>query len=207
MMLKKGRYTLLFSLLIFGVYIFELAFQTKFFLLGIIPRDIGRLYGIMTYPLVHSGAKHLFSNLSVFVPLCFIIELLYPKKIFSVFWMSYIFSGIILWLIGRANVHIGASGFVYAISFFIITHSLITRNKKQFALVFIVLLLNNGIVFGLLPVQEKVSWEGHLSGAVAGVLIGLLLKAESVNVTGDDYSTVSVSDDFEFTYMYKKKEA
>jgi len=207
MFLKQFRFTIIYSVLIFGVFLWEQVFGFNVVQFGVIPRNFDRLYGIITYPLVHSGAKHLFSNLSVFVPLFIIIEITYKKKTFSVFWLNYIISGIILWFIGRANVHIGSSGVVYAISLFIITSSILKKNMRQVALVFIVIILNNGIIFGMFPIQEKVSWEGHLAGAIAGIIVAFLLKERTMDKVDNlpEYSNFSVSDEFSYKYMYKKK--
>lgn len=142
---------------------------------GIHPRNIEFLHGIITAPLVHGDASHLLNNLMAFLVLSALLFLVYNDLAKKVFILSWLFTGIFMFLFARGEyVHIGASGVVYAFIFFLITSGIIHRNRKTLVVTLIVTLFYGSAVWGLFPLQRGVSWDGHLSGAVVGFLLALL---------------------------------
>lgn len=84
-----------------------------------------------------------------------------------------------MFLFARGEVvHIGASGVVYALIFFIMISGFIVRTQTPATFSIIVLTYYGSSVWGLLPIQEGVSWDGHLAGAVTGALLALINKRE-----------------------------
>ena len=95
----------------------------------------------------------------------------------TVLWV-YIMSGVWLWIAGRANFHIGASGIVYALFGFLFVSGLIRKHLKLMALSFLVIFLYGSLVWGIFPVDEKISWEGHLFGLLSGIAVAVVYRKQ-----------------------------
>jgi membrane associated rhomboid family serine protease len=88
-----------------------------------------------------------------------------------------VISGAAVWLVASPNtVHIGASGLVYGYAAFLIAWGLVTRRASSILVAVLVVLLYGGLVFGVLPTQEGISWQGHLFGAIGGIVMALVLS-------------------------------
>ena len=83
-----------------------------------------------------------------------------------------------MWLFARPVHHIGASGVVYGLLSFVLFSGIFRRNLKSIALALSVTVLYSGYFYGLLPLNEKISWESHLFGALVGVLVAYLFKGQ-----------------------------
>ena len=92
-------------------------------------------------------------------------------------WLFFI-AGIWLWAIGRPNFHIGASGVVYALASFIFFSGLIKKQNKLSAASLLVIFLYGSMIWGVLPIYDGVSWEGHLAGLLAGLLMAIFYRKE-----------------------------
>ena len=89
-------------------------------------------------------------------------------------------SGLLTWVIAREAFHIGASGIVYLLFSFVFFSGII---KKQFQLVavsLIVIFLYGSMVWYVFPIKEGISWEGHLSGFVVGVIFAYIFKQKGI---------------------------
>lgn len=146
---------------------------------GVIPRSVVGLRGILFSPLLHGNWAHLFSNL---VPLGVMLGLLAftrGRSLWPITGAIWVVTGIIVWLIGRpASVQIGASGLIYGLAAFLVITAWRQRDLKSAVAALVVIFLYGGIVWGLLPSQPGVSWEGHFAGAIAGVLVGWRRRVE-----------------------------
>jgi len=139
---------------------------------GVIPRSIVGLRGILFSPLLHGNWEHLLANI---VPLGVMLGLLAFSRgrslwpITATLWVA---SGVGVWLVGRpGSIQVGASGLIYGLAAFLVTTAWIQHNLKSALAALAVIFLYGGIVWGVLPPRPGVSWEGHLVGAVAGILI------------------------------------
>jgi membrane associated rhomboid family serine protease len=145
---------------------------------GVLPRSLKGLRGIFLSPLLHSDWKHLFNNAVPLVVLGASLRYFY-KDIAKEIWLwSWLMSGLWLWTIGRPNYHIGASGLVYALAAFLFFSGLFRRHSKLMAISFVVVFLYGGMVWGLFPIKEQMSWEGHLAGAMAGIILAWWFRQE-----------------------------
>ena len=90
--------------------------------------------------------------------------------------MLFIFSGIGLWLIGRENFHIGASGLVYGMAAFLFFIGMFQKDFKLRAISLIIVFLYGSLVWGMMPVLIKISWEGHLAGMLAGLIVAFFFR-------------------------------
>ena len=175
LLLRSGFWPLLFVVLILLVKLMEEILGSSFSGYGLRPKSTDGLIGILTYPFLHKDFGHLFSNS---IPLLFLGTALfyyYRKASGMIFLQLFLISGVWLWLLAKAgSVHIGASGLVYGLAAFHITAGLIKRNHRLMAFALLVLFLYGSLVWGVFPdffPKRNISWEGHLTGMAAGVLL------------------------------------
>lgn len=140
---------------------------------GLIPRTIIGSIGIITSPFFHSDPIHLISNTIPFLFLGVTLFFYYPDKAKKVFLGCYILTNVLVWLFARQETHIGASGIVYALATFLIAYGLVKREKQSLFISMVTLLLYGSIYSGLLSLEEGVSWESHLIGALVGLGLAL----------------------------------
>ena len=130
-------------------------------------------------PFLHGDLSHLFSNSFPIIVLGFIILQNYRSIAWQLlFWLTAM-SGFWTWAIGRPSHHIGASGVIYGMAFFVFFSGILRRDTRSMALAMLVTFLYGGLVWGLLPIQIGVSWEGHIAGAVAGVICAIYFREEA----------------------------
>ena len=144
---------------------------------GVIPRTLPGMIGIVMSPLLHGSIFHLISNT---IPLLFLGSVLYffyPVLAPTVFFRAYFWTNLLVWLFARPNsVHIGASGIVYALAFFLIFFGIFYRDFRSLVITVIVFILYGGVFYGILPSDPHVSWESHFAGALVGIGSALTLS-------------------------------
>ncbi len=170
------KYPLFFLLIMWGVKIFEILYNTSYIDLGVLPRSFKGLKGIVFSPFIHKDLSHLINNSMPIIVLGSSLSYFYPRIKFRLVLWLYFTCGILLWGIGRSSFHIGASGFIYALASFIFFSGLMKKNKRLSALSLVVVFIYGSMFWGLLPTHENVSWEGHLSGLIAGLIIAFFFK-------------------------------
>jgi len=143
--------------------------------LGIYPRSLSGLTGIFFAPFLHGGWTHLISNLIPFAVLGWLVCQYSIKRFWLVFIFTALGGGLLVWLFGRGNIHVGLSGVLYGLWGFLICYGFIHRSFKAIAISVVVVFLYSGFIWGVLPQRPHVSFESHLFGAIAGVLIGFYL--------------------------------
>lgn len=148
---------------------------------AIVPLNTQKLPGVLLGAFVHGSWDHLWGNLFALIAFSTLFLIQFPTRWFQFWLLQHIIASFLLWLIGSMGVanpqvevaHIGASIWVYAFGGFILTMGILQRTKQSMSIFFLVLLLFGGFFWGLLPVDPKVSWQGHLSGLITGVLIAI----------------------------------
>jgi len=167
---------LTFPISLWFIHIISMVLDIYPYKLGILPRNISGLNGVLTTPLIHSNFSHLISNT---VPL-FIMGLgiffFYPKAAYKVFAFVYFCTGVLVWLFAREVYHIGASGIVYAFVSYLFFSGIFRRDNKSITLSLIVVFLYGGLVWGVLPGLEGISWESHLFGAISGLVASFIFR-------------------------------
>jgi len=156
----------------------EIVFDTDFIQFGIFPRKISGLKGILTFPFIHADWKHLFNNSTAIIILGTMLYYFYRDVANKSLLWVYLLSGVWLWVGGRANFHIGASGVVYALFGFLFFSGLIRKHLKLMALSLMVVFLYGSLVWGLLPIDHQISYEGHLFGLLAGVVVAIVYRKQ-----------------------------
>jgi membrane associated rhomboid family serine protease len=139
---------------------------------GIIPRTLRGLAGIFIAPLLHGNLFHLMGNTIPLFFLALTIIVFYKKTGPNVFWLIYFLSGILLWCFGRNGNHIGISGVIFGLFAFLIVSGFL---RWKFLLVVISLVIGfvygGSMLFGMLPTDKGVSWDGHIIGAITGIAV------------------------------------
>ena len=143
---------------------------------GILPRDLIGLRGILFAPFLHGNFAHLIANTIPFLTLGWFVMLRETSDFFVVTGITMLVSGLGVWLFGSAGLHIGASGVVFGYLGFLLARGYFERNIPSILLSVIVGFLYGGAIWGVLPTQPGVSWEGHLFGFVGGVIAARFLS-------------------------------
>ncbi len=138
---------------------------------GIRPGSTDGLSGILVAPLLHGGFGHLVANTVPVLVLGFLVLLSGVRQWLAVTAIVWVVGGVGTWLFGGVGtVHLGASGLVFGWLTYLVLRGLFTRNAMQILVGVFVFLIYGGLLLGVLPGQPGISWQGHLFGALGGVL-------------------------------------
>lgn len=143
--------------------------------LGIQPRTLGGLDGILWAPLLHAGWPHLFANtvaILVFGFLAMAGGIGQWAAVTATIWLA---SGIGVWLTGADGVTVGASGLAFGWLAFLLVRGIFNRSLGQLAIAAVLLAYWGSTLFGVLPGKPGISWQGHLFGALGGILAAWLV--------------------------------
>ena len=151
-----------------------------FYKYGVMPGALESWKGVLFMPLLHSHEEinHILNNSIPTAVLLGAIVYYYRQIAVRVFFLSWLFTGLGVWLIATNNnaYHIGMSGVIYAMAGFLFTSGIIRKYKPLQAISLFVAFLYGGMIWGVFPMKEHVSWEGHLSGLVVGILLAILYR-------------------------------
>ncbi|HYN90374.1 MAG TPA: rhomboid family intramembrane serine protease [Thermoleophilaceae bacterium] len=138
---------------------------------GIEPRELDGLDGVVTAPFLHVGFAHLVANTIPFVVMGLVVALEGARRLLAVFAIVALVSGLGTWLVAaEGSIHVGASGVVFGFSTYLIVRGWFNRRAGQIAIGLVVALVWGGALLGGLEPQEGISWQGHLFGAIGGVV-------------------------------------
>ena len=145
--------------------------------LGIFPRTISGLQGVVFSPFLHSDLNHILNNSLPLLILSTALIYFYREVSLKVLAYGVLLSGILTWIIGRDSYHIGASGLIYVLVSFIFFKGLRTQYYRLMALSMAVVLLYGGMIWYVFPeVDHTISWEGHLAGMITGFVFAIRFK-------------------------------
>ena len=171
------------------VKMIEVFFHLDFSFLGIKPLSSEGIPGILLFHFIHGDWQHLFANT---IPILVLGSALYYfyRQIANKILLILIFTtGLLTWCGARSGTHIGASGLVYGLTFFLMLSGFIRRDRKLIIISLIVVFLYGSLVWGLYPkyaIENNISWEGHLSGFVMGIVLAIFYKNEGYVMEDDD---------------------
>jgi membrane associated rhomboid family serine protease len=127
-------------------------------------------------PLLHGSVGHLAANAFSILILGTLAGTLFPQATVRALPLIWLVSGLGTWWIGLRGFHIGASGVTHGLGFMVFTLALLRRDRPAIAAALIAFFFFGGMLLTVLPQEAGVSWEYHLSGALAGVLSGLIWR-------------------------------
>lgn len=170
----------LFVAVMWSVEVIDLLPHTPFDAWGIRPRTLRGLVGIVTAPFLHAGFGHLIGNTIPFLVLGCLIAMSGVRRFLEVTAIVMLTAGLGAWLTGPSNTdHIGASGVVLGYVTFLLARAVFERKMVYLAGGLVVLFLYGGVLWGLFP-KPGISWQGHIFGAVGGVVAARFLHSEAV---------------------------
>ena len=138
---------------------------------GIVPRNVTGLRGIVFAPFLHANFAHLIANTLPFASLAWFVMLRRMRDFVIVSLLVMLIGGLGTWLIGQSHsVHIGASGVIFGYLGFLLARGFFERSWVAVSLSLAVAFVYGGALWGVLPGQAGVSWQGHLFGFIGGVL-------------------------------------
>lgn len=167
---------LLFVIAIWVVFWIEIRWALDFNYLGVKPRSIEGLRGVLFSPFIHGSLKHLFNNSIPLFVLTSALFYFYRSIRWQVLLWGLFTTGILTWLIARPAYHIGASGIVYLLASFLFFKGIRSKQYQLTALSLAVIFLYGGLLWYVFPIDPQISWEGHLSGLIAGFLFAFVFK-------------------------------
>lgn len=156
-----------------------IVFRGRLDYFGIVPGSIIGLRGILFAPFLHGNFVHLAANTIPFVTLGWLIMLRETSDFFVVSVISTIVSGLGVWLFAPPHsIHIGASGVVFGYLGYLVFRGYFQRSPGSILLSLIVLFVYGSMIWGVLPTQIGISWQGHLFGFIGGAIAARILSPQ-----------------------------
>jgi membrane associated rhomboid family serine protease len=160
---------LTFLMLIWAVYFASLALPLNQF--GLVPRTTQGLIGIITAPFLHGSLMHLVNNSISFILFAVILAMLEGNKMFTKVALMIVIGGTLTWLLARSANHIGASGLIFSLLGYMLLAGWFSGKLKYLVVSLALIFFYGGMIFGVLPGQPGISWDGHLFGFIAGIIV------------------------------------
>lgn len=182
-------------MLMWGVHLLDLELGLNLRRYGLRPLDWSGSVGVLTSPLLHGSFEHLINNSVPALVLGWSLFYFYKEISLRVLLISWIGTGILVWLTARPSVHIGASGVVYALTAFLFVSGFLRRHKSLMAISFIVTFLYGSFIWGVLPLKIGVSWESHLWGGLIGVVLAIVYRKIGLQKPVHDWGEDDDSDE------------
>ena len=177
----KHYWILFFLLLLWLIHFANIHYHLNLYKLGVFPRTLDGLLGIVFAPLVHSSVdnNHLINNSVPFLILTWAIFYFYRPIAWRVLFFSWIITGLSVWFFGRSSFHIGISGVIYSQLFFLFFSGVFRQDSRLLTVALLVVFIYGSMIWGIFPYDWKISYESHLSGALVGVLLSRYYKQEN----------------------------
>ncbi|AXG78412.1 rhomboid family intramembrane serine protease [Streptomyces paludis] len=147
---------------------------------GLSPREVGELRDVIPMAFLHHGFDHLMSNTVPLLILGFLAALTGLRRFAAVVLTIMIVGGLGVWLTAADNtVTAGASGVVFGLLGYLLVRGFVDRNAVDIVTGLLVLLFYGSALWGVLPTNSAVSWQGHLFGLIGGVMAAFMFRREA----------------------------
>lgn len=151
-----------------------------FYTYGVRPHDLVSLRGILFMPLIHAKdeIEHILNNSLPIAVLLSALIFYYRAIALRVFVLSWLMTGIGVWLFATNSFsyHIGMSGVIYAMAGFLFTSGVIRRYLPLQGISLFVVFAYGSLIWGIFPIEPRISWEGHLAGLLSGVFLAFVYR-------------------------------
>ncbi|MGB0895897.1 MAG: rhomboid family intramembrane serine protease [Flavobacteriaceae bacterium] len=162
------------------VFLFEINYGFNFNQFSIYPRKLESIGGVLASPFLHSDLSHITNNTLSFFVLMLIVRFFYQANYIKIFVFGLLLSGLLTWCIARPAYHLGMSGVIYVLASFIIAKSFFSKQYNLIAIAFTVIFIYGSMIWYVFPIDQNISWEGHLSGLISGIVLSFFFKNELV---------------------------
>lgn len=174
-----------FTVLLWAIEVVDAATDHRLDQYGVRPRTDEGLLGILFAPMLHGGWAHLEANTVPVLVLGFLTLATGIARGLLATAIIWVVGGLGVWLLaGGHSVHLGASGLVFGWIVYLSVRGIVNRRFREIVLGLLVLVIYGGVLWGVLPGQPGVSWQGHLFGAAGGALAAVLLSDERLAGAG-----------------------
>jgi len=162
------------------VFALDYLFGLKLYEYGLRPQEWSGLWGILTSPFLHSTRDfgHILNNSIPAFLLTWLLFYHYRKIATKSFLWILLLTGLGTWIIGKPSYHIGMSGVIYGLTGFLVFSGFFRKTMRVAAISLFVVFIYGSLIWGVFPVQVGVSWEGHLSGLIAGILVAIVFREQ-----------------------------
>lgn len=178
--LEAVAYPFLLLALLWSIFLLEKFYPAEAIQLGVLPKQIEGLKGVLLSPLIHapSDISHIINNSLPAAVLTGALVYFYKNISFQVFLLSWLISGLLVWLVAEDNghYHIGFSGVIYALAAFLFTSGTLRKYRPLQGISLFVVFIYGSMIWGIFPLKEGISWEGHLFGLLTGVFLAFLYR-------------------------------
>lgn len=202
---KSLYFPLTFLVLIWLVKFSEVVFDFELIFLGIYPLATKGLIGIITAPLIHADFNHLYANSIPLFVLSVSLFYFYRQIAHKVFFLIYFITNIWVWFLARDAYHVGASGVIYGLVAYLFTSGLIRKNPQLLSITLIITFLYGSMIWGVFPEffpEKNISWESHLMGLLAGVILAVFFRKDGPQPK--EYEWEDEEDDLDNEFSYWK---
>jgi membrane associated rhomboid family serine protease len=169
-------YPLLMLFMVWLVFWYQVRIDYGIKSLGIRPHKLEGLLGVFTSPFIHGDIEHLYNNSIPLFVLSLALFYFYNKIAWKVIFYGVLVSGFLTWLIASKGNHIGASGLIYVLVSFIFFKGIFAKHYRLIALSLIVIFLYGSMIWYVFPIKDGMSWEGHLSGLITGLIFAIIFR-------------------------------
>lgn len=156
----------------------QVAFDGRLDRFGIEPRTVEGLTGVLLAPFLHAGYGHLLANTLPLLVLGTLVALKGLRRLVTVAVGVTLLGGVGVWLVGRPAIHLGASGVTFGLFGYLVAAGFFERRLRSVLLALVALVLYGGMFWGVLPGTPGVSWESHLCGLLAGVVVARWVSSD-----------------------------
>lgn len=176
----KSFWIVLFVFFLWIIHFIHTTLDLNLNELGILPRNFSGLIGVIFSPLIHSkeNLNHIMNNSVPFLILSWTLFFFYKPIAWRVFIFSWILTGIFVWISGRNAYHIGISGVLYSLLFFIFFSGVFRKDVRLLTVALLVVFLYGSMVWGIFPYDWTISFESHFFGALTGVVLAYFNRKE-----------------------------
>lgn len=189
--------------LLWIIELIKVLFEVNMTRLGILPREWHGLFGVLSAPLIHGDFKHLLSNSFPLVVLSALFFYFYPKKSIEAIIGIWLIGGLWVWVFAGNGYHIGASGVIYGMAAYLVVTGFLRKERSAMAVSLVVVFLYGSMIWGVFPIREGVSWESHLLGAMAGILMAVYHRPPRKKDDGEGAANYTFDADFTYTITTK----
>jgi len=163
---------IIFVLVLLFIFISSVLFESGIWSdLALHPRMFSHFYTSFTFPFLHGSFPHFINNASALIILGTLLRYFHHKNSILIFMLIFLIHGPLTFFIASGGRHVGASGIIFGLASFLLFNGVWSKNRSLMSVALVVVFLYGGMIWGILPQDGKISWEGHLAGFICGLVL------------------------------------